>query len=343
MTDTNLSPVPSNDRRGRPSEERPVISADPDLSSASSSETLNTTTPSDASPESRRRDDLARAANRVVLEYLDDSQNQTTSLGLEAWLREHDHYHQMMEWREEQMRRERDLWERYEEAESEALQVALPPNWKSPDIELPDLEQLSALQLVEGIPLAWVPPNRVLRGMLECKTAASRRRLIARESSAILKACQAELRRLGSPETSDWRVSAREAASAMKSGHWRAGQALAAIALDTATSKFVRSSYSAATRHFDRNRKPTPPGSSNDSLPSWFEVDYPRAMLVLHSIYGAFSVFDGKGGESAVPVQFTRHATVHTMSGRQYNKSNALIALMHLVGLLCLVEDAPTS
>jgi hypothetical protein len=272
------------------------------------------------------------------LDYLDQRNQQATALGWEDWLHEQPYAQNMIDWHEEQRRLDRDLWERYEQSEHFTFREALPPNWNSPEIDFPDLDGLEDLQLREGLPLAWVPPNRVLAELLSLKSSAARRRVIARESTAILDACQRELRRLRAPGTKEWRASAREAVSAMKSGHWRAGQALAAIALDTATATFVRSTYRAATRQFDRKKQPTPPGSSKDSLPTWYDVDYPRAMLVLHSLYGAFGFYDGKGGQP-VPVQFTRHGTVHSLSPRQYSKPNALIALMHLVGLLCLIED----
>jgi len=240
------------------------------------------------------------------------------------------------EWQERQRQRARELWELMER--NHALFVAsLPPNWQTPEVEFPGLSELEELQLKEGIPLAWVPPNHVLRRVLQAKSATSRRRIIAAEASAILSACMKELRRLTSQETTEWRRSAVEAARVMKSGHWRAGQALSAIALDTAADTFVRSSFSDATRHL-RDGKPNPPGSSPLTAPSWDEVDYPRALLVLHSLYGAFHTYRAKNGEP-LPRQFTRHGTVHSMGGTQYSKANALIALMHLVGLLCLIED----
>ncbi|MEB0200373.1 hypothetical protein QN345_12695 [Cryobacterium sp. 10I1] len=240
------------------------------------------------------------------------------------------------EWQERERQRGRELWELVERQHDQFV-ASLPPNWQSPEVEFPDLSELESLQLKEGLPLAWVPPNDVLRRVLGANTAAGRRRIIAAEADAILTACMKELRRLKSGETTQWRGTAIEAARVMKAGYWRAGQALAAIALDTATEKFVRASFSEATKHFS-NGKPNPPGSSPRTFPTWYEVDYPRALLVLHSLYGAFSMFRGKSGEP-VPAQFTRHGTVHSMSGRQYSKANALISLMHLVGLLCLIED----
>ncbi len=279
--------------------------------------------------------------NRAVADYVEELTHSQTTLAWEEWKRAHRFYDEMTRWEEEQRQLELPSWEAYEQQLKEELREALPPNWRSPDVEFPSLAQIEQLQLHEGLPLAWVPPNRVLREVLACRTPAGRRAVIARESAAIITACRKELRRLRSRETTEWRASAREAAVAMSAGHWRAGQALAAIALDTATDRFVRSSYRDATTQTRRARGgfkvPTPPGSSEQSLPEWSDVDYPRGMLVLHSLYGAFGEFDLK--TDPVPTQFTRHGTVHSISRRQYSKANALIALMHLVGLLCLIED----
>ena len=247
----------------------------------------------------------------------------------------------ILDWEESASRSNRELWDQLERNER-AFRSSLPPNWNSPEIEFPSLEELKILQLEEGLPLAWVPPNSVLQAILGCSTSASRRRVVAGESAKILTARLSELRGLRSGETKEWRASAREAASAMKTGHWRAGQALAAIALDTATVKFVKSAYKDAVTHSRKGkggvRLATPPGSSEDSLPTWMDVDYPRALLVLHGIFGAFAEYD-ENGLTSVPRQFTRHGTVHSVGRPQYNKANAVIALMHLVGLLCLIED----
>ncbi len=247
----------------------------------------------------------------------------------------------MQKWAEIQVANSRSIWEARERA-GENFRASLPPNWRSLELEFPDLEELEQLQLIEGLPLAWVPPNRVLSEILVAETAAARRRIIARHADVILRACDRELRRLISEETKEWRASARRAGKAMRAGHWQAGQALAAIALDTATVRFVRSSYPDAVSRYKKckggEKMSTPPGHNERGLPTWLDVDYPKALLVLHSLYGAFAEFNGGAGES-VPTQFTRHGTIHSMSRRQYSKANALIALMHVVGLLCLIED----
>lgn len=240
-------------------------------------------------------------------------------------------------WQEGKRQRYREMHEAFERSER-AFRASLPPNWHSPDIEFPSIEELEELQLTQGMPLAWVPPNRVLNALLNLQTADERNRLIEEESATILDACLDELEQLSEDLTSEWRKSAREAALSMQAEYWLAGQALAAIALDTATDEFVRSSYANATHHYDRQRKPTPPGSSPTSFPTWTDIDYPRALLVMYGIWGAFKQFWVNRGD-LVPAQFSRHGTVHSMSSRQYTMANALVALMHLVALLCLLEE----
>jgi len=268
---------------------------------------------------------------RLVLEALTAIQTQLNPASRAA----------LEEWQEAERQRARALWEAIELRE-QAFRADLPPNWKSPEIDFPDLEVIEELQLAEGLPLAWLPPNAVLAALLRRRTPEARRRLIAQQAAAILAAVEKELRRLRAPETLEWRSAAREATRAMQAGHWRAGQALAAVVLDTLTEQVVRSDYKHATQHFRKGPGgapiATPPGSGDHSLPTWHDVDYPRALLVLYGVFGAFSRYSLRAGDP-VPSQFTRHATVHSMGRPQYTKANALIALMHLTSLLCLVED----
>lgn len=240
-------------------------------------------------------------------------------------------------WQNDERQRHREMWAAAERSEIAFLN-SLPPNWHSPEVEFPSIEELEELQLDQGLPLAWLPPNHVLGALLKLETVEQRGDLLEHEATTILDACDAELERLSASLTSAWRISAAEAVESMRVGHWRAGQALAAIALDTAVAEFiVDSGYTNATVQM-REGQPTPPGTLPKSLPTWRDIDYPRALLVGYGIWGSFKQFWVKRGD-AVPIQFTRHGTVHSMSPRQYTKVNALIAVMHLVGLLCLLEE----
>lgn len=241
------------------------------------------------------------------------------------------------EWQERDRQRHREMWKAAERSHNAFLN-SLPPNWRSPDIEFPSIEELEELQLNQGLPLAWLPPNHVLDTLLELKTSEERSRLIEDEATAILDACEVELERLNAELISEWRVSAAEAVGSMRTGHWRAGQALAAIAMDTAVEEFViKNGYKHAVAQAKCN-KPTPPGALPTSFPTWRDIDYPRVLLVMYGIWGSYKQFWIKRGDD-VPIQFSRHGTVHSMSPRQYTKANALIAVMHLVGLLCVLNE----
>jgi hypothetical protein len=241
------------------------------------------------------------------------------------------------DWQAEERQRHHEMWEAAERSHIAFLQ-SLPPNWKSPDIEFPSIEELEELQLNQGLPLAWLPPNGVLRTLLALKTSDERSRLIEAESASILDACAAELARLNAGLTLEWRLSASEAVETMYAGQWRAGQALAAIAMDTGVEEFViKGGYEHAVAQLESG-KPSPPGTLPTSFPTWRDIDYPRVLLVMYGIWGSYKKFWVKRGED-VPAQFSRHGTVHSMSPRQYTKANALIAVMHLVGLLCVLDE----
>lgn len=217
------------------------------------------------------------------------------------------------------------------------FQESLPPNWQDSDLEFPSLEILEDLQLSQGLPLAWVPPSPVLSKLLSASSLEERQMLIDNNATMILDSCDFELNRLSDPRLANWIASAREAVASMRSGYFRAGQALSAVALDSAISEFVsRSRRHAVVQSV--NGKPTPPGTLPTSSPTWNDVDHPRALLVLYGLWGSHKQYWKKKGDE-IPGTFSRHATVHSMSDRQYTRSNGLIAVMHLVGLLCLLDE----
>jgi hypothetical protein len=58
-----------------------------------------------------------------------------------------------------------------------------------------------------------------------------------------------------------------------------------------------------------------------------------RLRAILRAAYHAIAEFHGKAGES-VPVRFNRHASTHRVSKAQFNRTNALVALMLVVPLV---------
>ena len=60
------------------------------------------------------------------------------------------------EWQETERQRARERWALLEQSHAQFVS-SLPPNWQSPEVDFPDLNELEVLQLKEGLPLAWVP------------------------------------------------------------------------------------------------------------------------------------------------------------------------------------------
>jgi hypothetical protein len=239
----------------------------------------------------------------------------------------------LVEWRAEEHRQTK-RFSALVEAADENFQASLPPNWNEPAIELPDTETLETLLLDEGLPLAWVPPNKVLSDLLACDTRDDRLAVISAAAEGIVVRAAAKLSALESVETREWRPFAAEAAASMKSGQWHSGQALAANLLETLVLRFVRTTVPSAVKQSAR------PGLSASEVPGIDQIDdgNVRALLVVLGLWGAYSSYPA-GDFTKIPTHFTRHASAHAVSSAQYNKINAVIALMHVVALLCLVEE----
>ncbi|MBN9141476.1 MAG: hypothetical protein J0H23_11680 [Micrococcales bacterium] len=217
------------------------------------------------------------------------------------------------------LEQQRGRWAEIFERLLPTLGAALPENWH--DTNLPDLPLLERLLLDEGLALAWVPPSRILNRLLTADTAQERRRVIGQNWRTIARACIYELDHVTSRQGRQHADFIRRAAAALEDGHQEAAQALATNLLDS----MVRI-------HFD---KPSTVVGQNTRLAI---VDLPlKDALVLGGIWGAFGEFRADRGDT-VPRWFTRHASVHGVSRRQYSRVNAVIVLMHCTALLRLLE-----
>lgn len=199
----------------------------------------------------------------------------------------------------------------------------LPPNWR--EVGFPT--NLEELLLEEGLPLAWVPPQDILEKLFAAKTAGQRRQVISANRKRITESCIIELEDI--KFTDNMRQTwvddfALEAAYALREGRWRSSQALSANLLDSVLSNAIEESAHAEVKN-------------NKKKIDW--ESYPvKPALVLGALYGIHArYFPSKG--DPIPTKFSRHASVHGVSIQQYKQVNAVIALMHVVGLLRLVEE----
>lgn len=203
-----------------------------------------------------------------------------------------------------------------------ARSASLPPNWRRDDVQIPT--DLEVLLLDEGLPLAWVPPTDTAVELFAAGSRAERRRILGNRWRGTANACVAELRQIQAPELAEHVEFAIDAAETLLAGRHKAAQALSANLLDTV----LRQSFNSKDLRSITGRKQR------------FDIeDYPvRVAIVLGGIWGSYGEFWTSKGDK-IPREYSRHGSAHGVSRRQYSRINSLLALMHVVSLLRLIES----
>jgi hypothetical protein len=203
----------------------------------------------------------------------------------------------------------------------QVLEAQLPPNWRGEDVSIPT--NIEALLLDEGLALAWVPPPALVARLFNASSASERRRIIGARWKSIAAACLEEIEKLRDTSATSHAGFAKKAAEALLAGCHEASQALSANLLDTV----LRAEFSATDRESITSRR------------ARLDIDeYPlRVAIVLGGIWGAHGEFWPDKGDK-IPRGYSRHGSAHGVSRRQYSRINAVLALMHVVSLLRLIE-----
>ncbi|WP_421119845.1 hypothetical protein ACE2AJ_00345 [Aquihabitans daechungensis] len=202
-----------------------------------------------------------------------------------------------------------------------AYDASLPPNWPK-GANLP--ADLEVMLLDEGLALAWVPPENIVVQLFAAASASERRTIIGRRWRGIGRACLDGLNQVTHSDLQDHAHFAREAADTLMNGSAAASQALSANLLD-----------SILRAEFSDNDRTTITGQKNR-----LDIgDYPlRVAIVLGGIWGSHGQFFPERGDQ-IPRSYSRHGSAHGVSRRQYSRVNAVLALMHVVSLLRVLEQ----
>jgi hypothetical protein len=201
------------------------------------------------------------------------------------------------------------------------VRAAMPPNWRDDNITIP--ANLEVMLLDEGLALAWVPQAAVVQRLFSASSAQERRRILGARWTTVTKACITELEGIEQPKLGEHTKFALKAAKTLLAGHAEPAQALSANLLDT----ILRQSFDAKDLKAVTGQK------------TRMKIDdYPlRVAIVLGGIWGSFGEFWASKG-TPIPRNFSRHGSAHAVSQRQYSRINSLLALMHVVSLLKLLE-----
>ncbi|MUN62874.1 hypothetical protein GMA12_06920 [Kocuria sediminis] len=200
-----------------------------------------------------------------------------------------------------------------------------PPNLRS--IESLQFEEVEQIVMVDGIPLYGLPRAATAEALIRADGASKRRDILGRRWKTISADCRTAVEGCTSGAVAPYISFAVAALDALDAGHTEAAQALAGSLVDA-----ILNSY------FGKNRtKYTPDRKGKRTKDAYdeFSVRQFIAFAPLWQTYQQFFVTDG----DKVPTTFSRNATAHTVSPRQFSRRNALQGLMVACSLLYRLDE----
>lgn len=208
----------------------------------------------------------------------------------------------------------------------------LPPNLRSHADEI-QAHQVHAFPEQEGIPLYLVPRGRTALRLLRAQDRSARRRVLGDCYESIIDDCSVVLEQADRAMVGDEREFAIDGLGAMRAGHSRSAQAMFTVTLDTLIYRFYPDQ--AARRLITNRRKGADVPDAID------EMGVHEAMVWL-PIWNAHEQFWKHKGDK-VPRYYSRHASVHGVSSRQFSKRNCVQVLMLVTSLIGYADPRMSS
>ncbi len=192
----------------------------------------------------------------------------------------------------------------------------VPENWHH--LKGTEIELVAEFMHRTGWSLAYTPSPDVIHALLAAETMEARRRILLEAEPEILADLDLLLEGVRHDDIGELRDHAREALRVFRDGNYRSAQAhLAAIITAAAHQR------AGAGRIKRAQQKLAVPIEGT----GFFQTAVGSVQRAAATALDDYPPF-------AVPRDFNRHATVHTVSPRQYERANALSALMLAVSFI---------
>ncbi|MGJ4139451.1 hypothetical protein [Corynebacterium evansiae] len=199
----------------------------------------------------------------------------------------------------------------------------LPPNLRSHADEIKAYQVHEFLEQ-EGIPLYLVPRGRTALRLLRAQDRSGRRRVLGDCYESITDDCATVLEQVNRDVVGDELKFVLDGLGAMRSGHFRSAQAMFTVTLDTLIYRFYPDQ---AARRLITNRK------KGAGVPAAIDEMGVHEAMVWLPIWNAHEQFWKHKGDK-VPNYYSRHASVHGVSSRQFSKRNCIQVLMLVTSLI---------
>jgi hypothetical protein len=200
-----------------------------------------------------------------------------------------------------------------------------PPNLRGiEDLAFEDVEKVI---MADAIALYGVPQTSIAKALICAESAAKRREILGRRWKAISEGCRKTVEGLKSETVEPYARFALAALDALDNCHTEAAQALAGSLID-----------SLLTAYFGKDRyKYTPAKNGKRTTEAYeeFTIHQFIAFAPMWQVYQQFWVQNG----DRIPTNFSRNATAHAVSARQFNRRNAVQALLFATSLLFFFDE----
>lgn len=204
----------------------------------------------------------------------------------------------------------------------------LPPNLRD------HVDEVSARQIYnflqqEGIPLYLVPRGTTAVRLLRAEDRQARRKVLSDRYVSIIEDCEAVLDGARHPAVRDEVAFTLDGIGAMRAGHTKSAQALFTVTLDSLIYRFYPDR---PVRKKITNRK------KGAGVPGLIDSMGVHQAFLWLPVWNAHEQFWKEKGDE-IPHYYSRHASVHGVSRRQFSKRNCVQALMLVTSLIGYADD----
>jgi hypothetical protein len=200
-----------------------------------------------------------------------------------------------------------------------------PPNLRGiEDLEFKDVEKVV---MADSIALYGVPRTAIAEALIRADSAAKRREILGRRWKAISADCREAVQGFESEAVAPYVPFALAALDALDGGHTAAAQALAGSLID-----------SLLTSYFGKDRYQYTPDKKGKRTTKAYEEFTIRQFIAFAPVWQSYQQFWVDQGDT-VPPTFSRNATAHTVSPRQFNRRNTVQALLFATSLLYFFDE----
>ncbi|MGA8246391.1 MAG: hypothetical protein WB797_05750 [Nocardioides sp.] len=197
-------------------------------------------------------------------------------------------------------------------------------------IEGLEFQSVEQVVMLDGIALYGVPRTAIAQALIEADSSGARREILGRRWKAISADCRAAMDECENASVVCYIPFALAALDALDGGNPKAAQALAASVLDTIVNGY-----------FGNKRYDLTP-STRTTTTVEYENFTVREFIAFAPLWQAYQKFRVEHGDP-IPRTFSRHASVHGVSSRQFSRRNAIQVLMFVCGLLLFLDEEATS